>query len=720
MIVLLFCLAIPCILLVVYSGIESRNEAVTLYQKATLRIVNNIASEQQAVVAGAEQLVTALALLPQVKSRDRKATDAILSELLKKNPDYANIAVADKAGLLWASAVPFEGNVSVADRKYFREAVLSGTFSSGEYTEGRITKKAVINFSYPVKNTAEGLESVIVVAQDLGYAQRIFEKISLPKGASFALLDHQGIILIQNLKDPLSKKLIGKRDLNEAFSGMRKEADEGTFESIGNDGQRHLIAYKRISLPHESQPYLYVRSSIPLASITSRASAAMFKNLIVIVLFSGAGLFLFWFIGRRMIVDPIMHLKKASKELEVGSSSVRVSQAVRGGELGDLAHAFDQMADTLIQRATALRESEAKANAMIRYAPTGICEIDYRGPKFISVNDAMCQILGYSREELISMGPGAILDEKSRVLLADRVRRQLAGEKIEESVEYRVRKKDDSFIDTILNISLNQVEGEPWRALVIVHDITERKRMEEELRSAHAGLEIKVLERTEELANSQQRLQQLASQLLLAQEKERKRVAVELHDGLLSELAATKYLLEGKMMLLKKGNIPDPGEFQRVVDILASAMREARRIMNNLHPSVLDELGLIATVNWVCMEYQKSYPHIMVQKDIGVSEEDISFPIKVVIYRVLQEALNNFARHGKGNSVDLSLTKSDGTFALTIRDNGQGFDVEKAQKGLGLESMRERVEISGGVFKIESASGVGTAIQASWPLAGDH
>ena len=446
--------------------------------------------------------------------------------------------------------------MSVADRKYFQEAVRSGVFSSGEYAEGGIMKRAGINFSYPVKNTAGGLESVIVVGQDLGYAQRIFEKISLPEGASFSILDHQGIILIRNLKDPLSKKLIGKRDLHEElFSGMRKEADEGTFESIGNDGQKRLMAYKRISLPHESQPYLYVRSSIPLASITSKASAAMFKNLTVIVLLSGAGLFLIWFIGRRMIMDPIMHLKKASKEMEVASSPVNVSQAVKGGELGDLARAFDHMADTLIQRETALRESEAKANAMILYAPTGICEIDYRGPKFISVNDAMCQILGYSREELISMGPGAILDENSRVLLADRVRRQLAGEKIEESVEYRVRKKDGSFIDTILNVSLNLMESEPWRALVIVHDITERKRAEEALRKAKDELEERVQERTEELAKSQQRLQQLASQLLLAQEKERKRVAVELHDGLLSELAAIKYLLEGKLMLLEQGNL---------------------------------------------------------------------------------------------------------------------------------------------------------------------
>ncbi len=167
-------------------------------------------------------------------------------------------------------------------------------------------------------------------------------------------------------------------------------------------------------------------------------------------------------------------------------------------------------------------------------------------------------------------------------------------------------------------------------------------------------------------------------------------------------------------MLLEKGGLSDPGEFKRVSEILAGAIKEARRIMNNLHPAVLDELGLIATISWLCKEYQGSYPHITVQKEIGVSEEDISHPIKVVIYRVLQEALNNFAKHGKGTLVNLSLLKFGGTLYLKIQDNGQGFDADKVQKGLGLESMQERVELSGGIFKIESARSVGTTIRASW------
>ena len=220
----------------------------------------------------------------------------------------------------------------------------------------------------------------------------------------------------------------------------------------------------------------------------------------------------------------------------------------------------------------------------------------------------------------------------------------------------------------------------------------------------------------EALKESEKKVKHLASQLILAQEKERRRVAGELHDGLLSELAATKYLLEGKIKLLEKGKLSDPGELKRVVDILANAIKEARRIMNNLHPAILDGLGLISAINGLSGEYQISYPHIKVQKQIDVSEQDIADSLKIAIYRVLQEALNNFAKHGKGNLVDLSLSKSDGAFALTIRDYGQGFDLEKAQKGLGLESMRERVELSGGEFRIESSIGQGTTIRAIWSL----
>ena len=124
----------------------------------------------------------------------------------------------------------------------------------------------------------------------------------------------------------------------------------------------------------------------------------------------------------------------------------------------------------------ALKDNEAKANALIKYAPTAIYELDYRIPRIISVNDAISIMSGYAREELLSMNPTELMDDDSKVRFAERVRRKLAGEKIDETVDFKIRKKDGSFMFVTLNISLSQEK--PHTALVIAHDVTERRKAE--------------------------------------------------------------------------------------------------------------------------------------------------------------------------------------------------------------------------------------------------
>jgi PAS domain S-box-containing protein len=143
-------------------------------------------------------------------------------------------------------------------------------------------------------------------------------------------------------------------------------------------------------------------------------------------------------------------------------------------------------ANAIVRKQTemALRESEAKASAMIKYAPTVIYEADIRGTHFISVNDSMCNITGYSREELLTMRPIELLDEDSRNRFADLVQRTLSGEKVEETADFRARKKDGTFMDVILQLTFSQTE--PDKVFVIGHDVTERKKMEEALKESEA------------------------------------------------------------------------------------------------------------------------------------------------------------------------------------------------------------------------------------------
>ncbi len=485
--ILIVLLAVPSISLIVYSGITERREAITDAKTECLNFVNDVAGQHKAVVAGAEQLAAALALLPPIQSRNPAAASALFSELLKKNPQYNNILVCDKSGLVWASAIPLEGKVSLADRDYIQEAARTGMFSSGEYAIGRISKKPSMGFGYPVKNTGNELIAVIGVILNVNVIQEMFEKLNLPSRSSFSLLDSRGVIIIRNLKDAFSQKLVGRRDIREElFTKMTGGPDEGTYEAMGNDGNFRLTAYKKISLPHGSRPYLYIRSSIPLASAISKANAAMLRNLSVFVTLLLIGLFLAWFIGKRVIVNPIRMLKGASEQLAAGADTVHVSHAVKGGELGELARTFDAMAEALVQRETALRESEKRFRSVLDNSLDVIYRLNVQTGRYEYISPASERVTGFSADELMGQDVKTALamihPEDLPAVLAAHARLEENGQA---EVEYRQQTKggDYRWLSNRLSLSRDST-GRPEYRSGNLRDITERRQAERALQES--------------------------------------------------------------------------------------------------------------------------------------------------------------------------------------------------------------------------------------------
>ncbi|MDP3039341.1 MAG: MASE3 domain-containing protein, partial [Deltaproteobacteria bacterium] len=221
----------------------------------------------------------------------------------------------------------------------------------------------------------------------------------------------------------------------------------------------------------------------------------------------------------------------------------------------------------------------------------------------------------------------------------------------------------------------------------------------------------------DDLRESENRLHHLSSQLLVAQENERRRIARELHDSIGQSLAAIKFILEKKLNQLSNG-IASPGiTLEDVIPMIQKAIEESRRISMDLWPSVLDDLGILSAISWFCRQFGMVYSSISIEKQLDIREDEVPTPLKVVIYRVLQEALNNIAKHSQAARVYISLWKQDGQIELTIEDNGIGFDPETSRKGLGLVSMKERVEFSGGMLAIESDLGSGTTIRETWTIS---
>lgn len=246
----------------------------------------------------------------------------------------------------------------------------------------------------------------------------------------------------------------------------------------------------------------------------------------------------------------------------------------------------------------------------------------------------------------------------------------------------------------VIETALKNLDGTVSK-LSIAHDVTEEKHAEEALRF-------------------------LSSRLLTSQEEERQRIARELHDSIGSSLSAIKFGLEDLRKHLREGTA-DPECLEVLIGITQATIDESRRIMTDLRPSALDDLGIVATIEWFCRQFQKIYTPIVVIQDIRLEEEDVPEALKIVLFRVMQEAFHNIAKHGEAQRVSLTLGRAGGKIELHIEDDGRGFDPEavasarNAGSGFGLTGMKERTELSGGSFSIHSRIGKGTTVRASWP-----
>ena len=234
-------------------------------------------------------------------------------------------------------------------------------------------------------------------------------------------------------------------------------------------------------------------------------------------------------------------------------------------------------------------------------------------------------------------------------------------------------------------------------------DLTERKRMEEELH-------------------------QLSARILSIQEEERARVARDLHDGLCQSLTAMRLVLEGCLGDGFPAERRAPmSTLRSLVPAMRGAVDEVRRISTALRPAMLDDLGLLATIRWHLGEIEKRVPDLEVRRHLDAAEADIPEDLKTPIFRILQEATHNAVKHGGGSALEVRLTADEGRLRLTVQDNGSGFVLGEpgsgsgpaghpGYPGLGLSSMRERAEISGGVFRLLTRPGEGTTCEASWRL----
>jgi PAS domain S-box-containing protein len=247
-------------------------------------------------------------------------------------------------------------------------------------------------------------------------------------------------------------------------------------------------------------------------------------------------------------------------------------------------------------------------------------------------------------------------------------------------------------------------------------DITGRKRAEKELEQLNESLELQVAERTALARARTRELQALAMELIEAEERERRRVAELLHDDLQQSLASARLRLQGAC----ECQPPDPAALANVEQILGESLKAARRLSHELSPAVLHHSGLVAALEWLIGQIKEQFG-LQVQLESDGTQDYGSSPLRVFMFRAAQELLFNVVKHAGVKTARVALSSFDGYVAITVTDQGQGFnpgilDSITSLGGFGLFSLQERARYIGGSLVIDSTPGKGSSFTLKVPI----
>lgn len=403
-------------------------------------------------------------------------------------------------------------------------------------------------------------------------------------------------------------------------------------------------------------------------------------------------------------------------------------------------HTTIEMALYRHQMETKLKQNEIKYRNLFEGIPVGIFSITPEG-RILDANSALVAFLGYPDKTTLL----ETAFEKLYVDSQDLKKWQdiIDSDGIVQGFEMKMRRRDGKIIWMRINATKFQdIEQAISYYEGSLEDITDRKSAENALKDTHLELEKRVEERTSELVGaiellnreikirkgavealekSEAELQLLSERLLVIQEEERERISRELHDSVGQSLTFVKMSLECCLNSLLNQNFEEVTKsISALIPSVQTAIHEVRHICSGLWPAMLDQVGILKTLQWLCEDFETCNPNLCVETSMDISEQDIEKNLKIVIYRLVQEAFNNIAKHSRADSVHICIKKANGCIQLKIHDNGIGFETgsfsatRNQNLGIGLSSMKKRTEVSGGSFSVDSKPGCGTRIIAVW------
>ena len=401
---------------------------------------------------------------------------------------------------------------------------------------------------------------------------------------------------------------------------------------------------------------------------------------------------------QRRIFQHSYHVIKSDEGIVVGVSCIVQDITERKRAEDALVEARDQLEERVQARTAELTQRELRHRVLLESTGAVPWEADATTWQFTYVGPQATKLLGYPPQQWLEVDfwPSHIHPE-DREFAIDYCLRS-AKSKADFDFEYRMITADDRtvWIHDIVNVQFEA--GEPRTLHGFMIDITERKHVQEELR------------------RNRDDLRGLARRLISAHEDERRRIARELHDDLSQRLASVA--IDSSMLESEIRAVTESGadKLAKLSDRIRRLSADVHQVARQLHPSILDELGLVKAMQAECDAFQRRSGIAL--RFEGPSEySSVAKSTELALYRIMQECLRNIEKHSRAVSACVTLHVNEAQISLTVTDTGTGFDPtqQREEPGLGMASLKERAGLLGGTVTIQSEIGRGTTVTAHLP-----
>jgi PAS domain S-box-containing protein len=352
----------------------------------------------------------------------------------------------------------------------------------------------------------------------------------------------------------------------------------------------------------------------------------------------------------------------------------------------------------------AVLESEARFSTVFHASPLQIAITRVSDTHLIDVNEAWLTQTGFSRSEVLNKSP-LVLNLWVHPEDRERMMGMIQEAGIIKNLDFQLRQKSGVIRDMVLSAAQINIAGEAC-LLSMAFDNTDRK---------HAEAERETL--LKEVLAVHDQLRALASRLQTAQEVERTYIAREIHDEFGQRLTAIKMDLAWLADRIPRTETSMQEKLAGLADLVQDTIQNIRRIASDLRPGLLDDLGLVAAMDWYISDWSSRHG-IPVRVHLTKKEQPFSRDVSTALYRILQEALTNTARHALASHVEIRFRMEKDSAMLSIQDDGKGIPQNEiySPNSIGLLGMRERTRQIGGRIEIERKPGQGTTVTVHLPL----